>query len=116
MELKEFIKTALTDIVEGVKLASESLNNDVALCYHTDRAYNGYPSVTYKTELREKQAPLTLVGFKVQIQVSTKQSVDGNIRTNVLNVLGGEVDGEVSHTNAIVQELSFSIPMVWKKR
>lgn len=116
MELKEFIKTALADIVEAVKQAGEELHDDVALCYHTDVAYNGYPSVTYKSAMRERQAPMTVVEFKVQVEVNEKCSAEGNVKAGVLNVAGGGINGGVSHTNATAQELAFSIPMVWKKK
>ncbi len=116
MELKEFIKTALADIVEGVRQANDDLHEEVILCYHTDSSYNGYPSVTYKSTMHEKQAPMTIVNFKVQIQAEDAHSVDGNAKASVLNVVGGGVSGEVSHTSATTQELSFSIPMVWRKK
>lgn len=116
MELKEFIKTAIADIVDGVKEAGESLKSDVVFCYHTEKAYNGYPSVSYSSAMRERQAPMTIVNFKVQVQVVNEQSAEGNVKGGFLNVIGGGIDGEVSHTSATTQELSFSIPMVWKKK
>lgn len=116
MELKEFIKTAIADIVSGVTEAGESLKDDVALCFHTDGAYNGYPSVSYFSSTHKQQAPMTVVGFKVQVNVSEESSADGTIKGGVLNVIGGGVSGEVSHTNEKTQELTFSIPMVWKKK
>lgn len=116
MELKEFIKTALTEIVEGVRLADNELQGDAALCYHADGAYNGYPSITYKSSVHERQAPLTVVGFRVQVQVSNTCSADGNVKAGALNVIGGEINGKAAHASATTQELSFSVPMVWKKR
>lgn len=55
MELNEFIKKALGDIVQGVRSARESLRDDIALCCHTDKTYNGYPSVTYQSAIRENK-------------------------------------------------------------
>lgn len=116
MELKEFIKTALTDIVGAVRESEKDLHDDVAMCFHTDRSYNGYPSVTYKSAMRDCAAPMTVVGFKVQVEVVDVHSADGNVKAGVLNVIGGGITGEVSHSNATMQELTFSIPMVWKKK
>ena len=116
MELKEFIKTAITDIVEGVRQANNELCDDVVLCCHTDKAYNGYPSVAYKSAMHERQAPMTVVNFRVQVRVDETCSSEGNAKAEVLNIIGGEIDGKVAHTNETMQELSFSIPLVWKKR
>lgn len=116
MELKEFIKTALADIVEGVRQANDELCDDVVLCYHTDKAYNGYPSVTYKTAMHERQAPMTVVNFRVQVRVDESRSTEGKAKVGVLNVIGGGIDGKVARANETTQELDFSIPMVWKTR
>lgn len=113
MELKEFISKTLADIVEGVRQAEKDLTDDVALCYHTNKEYNGYPSVSYGT-VHEHQAPLTVVDFKVRVQVREEMSADGKVSAGVLTVLGGEASGGVARSNASTQELSFSIPMVWK--
>jgi len=59
---------------------------------------------------------MTIVNFKVYVQVSAEHSANGDVKASVLDVIGGEMSGEVSHTNVITQELSFSIPMVWKQR
>lgn len=115
MELKEFIKTALADIVNGVKNAASELNEDVAMCPQTDKTYNGFPSITYKMDLREKQAPITVVGFKVMVQVEETETAGAKATAGVLNVLGGGIDGKASSTSATTQELTFSIPIVWKK-
>lgn len=116
MELREFIKTALADIVEGVRQANDELCSDVVLCYHTDKAYNSYPSVTYKSAMHERQAPMTVVNFRVQVRVDESFYTEGNAKVEVLNVIGGGIDGKTAHTNETTQELAFSIPMVWKKR
>ncbi len=45
-----------------------------------------------------------------------KDGADGNVKAGVLNVVGGGIDGKAVHASATTQELSFSVPMVWKKR
>lgn len=114
MELKEFIKTSLTEIVEGVKLSENELKNDALLRYHTTESYNNYPSVTFKESLKERQAPITTVDFKVKVQVAEGLSADGKVKANILNVLGGAASSEHSQSNATTQELAFSLPLIWK--
>lgn len=113
MELKEFIKTSLTEIVEGVKLAEKDLEADALLRYHTTESYNNYPSVTFKVSLKQRQAPITTVDFKVKVQVAEEVSADGKVKANVLNVLGGAASSELSQSNATTQELAFSLPLIW---
>ena len=115
MELNDFIKTALTEIVEGVRQSREGLRDDVVLCAHVAQ-YNDYPSVSYKDNGHERQAPLTVVGFKVQVQVGDGHTTDGGMKVGVLNVISCGTGDEVSHTSSTAQELTFSIPMVWKKK
>lgn len=116
MELKDFIKTALSDIVNGVKEAEEGLKEEVSIRCHTDKAFNGYPSVSYTSSMHERQAPVTIVDFKVKLQVTEGKATDGKIKAGILNVIGGGISGEISHTNETTQELSFSIPIVWKQK
>lgn len=116
MELKDFIKKSLSEIVEGVKEAGEELKDDVSLCQHTNMAYNGYPSMGYKVNLHEWQAPLTVVDFKVRVEVRDGLSAKGDIQAGVINVLGGGIGAEAMRDKDSVQELSFSVPVMWKKK
>lgn len=116
MELKEFIKTALADIVEAVSEAGDELKNDVAMCYHTDKSYNGYPSVSYASAMHMRQAPMTVVDFKVRVQVSEENSTEKNVKGGVLRVLSAGVSDETLRSGMTTQELSFSIPMVWRAK
>lgn len=116
MKLNEYIRKTLADIVNGTMAAREDLKDDVALCVHTDKEYNGHPSVSYTSAARIKQAPLTVVGFKVRVQVSDSVSADGKVEADVLNVVGGSVSGERSFSDASVHEVTFSIPIVWKQK
>lgn len=116
MELKEFIKTALAEIVEAINEAGDELKKDVAMCYHTDREYNGYPSVSYTSAMRERQAPMTVVDFKVRVQVSEENSTEKNVKGGVLRVLSAGVSDETLRSGMTTQELSFSIPMVWRAK
>jgi hypothetical protein len=116
MELKDFIKNALSDIVQGVKEAGEELKDDVSMCQHTNMAYNGYPSMGYKVSLHEWQAPLTVVGFKVKVEARQGVTASGDMQASFINVVGGGMGAEATTATEAVQELSFSVPVMWKKR
>lgn len=116
MELKDFIKTAIKDITEAVRDVEDELSQDVLIRVHTNMEYNGFPSVSYKSVTHEKQAPMTVVGFRVRVRAEDKTSTDGKVSANVLNVIGGGINGESTQSSETTQELSFSIPIVWKER
>ena len=116
MELKEFISRTLSDIVAGVRHAEKDLKDDVALCYHTNKEYDGYPSLSYKSSLHDYQAPLTVVGFKINICVEDVCTSEGKVSSSILSVLGGAVGGRTGSSSAETQEVTFSIPLVWKKK
>ena len=115
MELKDYIRKSLADIVEGVQQASEELNGKVAVCHLTQESYNGYPSVSTKYELRKYELPLTVVGFKVAVQVDEELSADGSAKAGVLNVIGGKVEAGMSQSSSTLNELTFSVPLAWVK-
>lgn len=116
MELKEFIKQTLAEIVKGTMESSEELEEDVALCYHTNKEYHGYPSVSYVSNMREKQAPVTVVGFKVKLEVEDTVGTDGSVTGGLLNVVSGKAKGSVSHASGTEHEVTFSVPLVWKQK
>mgnify|MGYP006916140556 CR=1 FL=1 len=116
MELKDFIKHTLADIVKGTLAASEELKEDVALCCHTNKEYHGYPSVSYVSNMREKQAPVTVVGFKVRIEVEDTAEADGCVGGGLLNVVSGRAKGGISHASGTEHEVTFSVPLVWKQK
>ena len=116
MELKEFIKTAIADIVKGTRDAGEELKGDVLLCYHTDGAYNGYPSISYKHNMKERQAPITVVEFKVRVEVEERSATERGVKAGVLNVVGGKMQGEISNSSIATNEISFAVPLAWVRK
>ena len=116
MEVKEVIKQNLAEIVKGTMESSEELEEDVALCYHTNKEYHGYPSVSYVSNMREKQAPVTVVGFKVKLEVEDTVGTDGSVTGGLLNVVSGKAKGSVSHASGTEHEVTFSVPLVWKQK
>lgn len=116
MELKEYIKQTLAEIVKGTMEASEELKEDVALCYHTNKEYHGCPSVSYVSNMREKQALVTVVGFKVKLEVEDTVGTDGSVTGGLLNVVSGKVKGSASHASETEHEVTFSVPLVWKQK
>lgn len=115
MDLKEFVSQSLCDIVSGTKDAAEKLKDDITVCAHTSGEYIGYPSVSYTANMKTHRTPLTVVNFKLQVQVEEKLTVDGSAKANVLNVVGTSMKGTDSTSNGLLQEVSFSIPFAWKE-
>ena len=116
MNLKEFISQSLSEIVCGTKEAAEKLKDDVSICANTNGDYSGYPSVSYVSSLKTRRTPLTVVSFKLQVQVMEEASVDGSTKANVLNVIGSSASGGSSTGSSLLQEVSFSIPLSWKEK
>lgn len=116
MELKEYIKKTLTDIVEGTMQASEEMKGKVAIGYHSNGPYEGSPFVEYESEMKRKYAPVTVVDFKVKVEVVEGTAAEGGVKAGIINVAGGKVQGEISTTIEEGNEVSFSIPIVWKNR
>ena len=57
--------------------------------------------------------PLTIVGFKVAVQVDEEVSADGSAKAGVLNVIGGKIEGGISQSSSTLNELTFSVPLAW---
>lgn len=113
MELKEYIKKTLTDIVEGTMQASEEMKGKVAICYNTDVEYKNYPCMAYSTEAKEICAPLTTVDFKVRVEIIERSKGDVGFELGVLNVVSGKAGKGSSTETTAGNEISFSIPLVW---
>jgi hypothetical protein len=109
MDLKEFIKTALVDIVEGIEEARLTLDKKESyICPPMGPAYadkfgiqlNSFNGIYYQ------QAE-----FDVAVTVETK--TDGGAKTSVkvLGLFKANIDGNVSSNNAAVSRIKFHVPL-----
>lgn len=115
MKLEDFIRETLTEIVKGTLAAGEDLKDDVLLCCHA-KEYNGYPSVSYAASLKDRQAPVTVVGFKVKLEVEHCAEADGSVGGCFLNVVSGNAKGNFLQASGTEHEVTFSVPLVWKQK
>ncbi len=109
MDLKEFIKTALVDIVEGIEEARLTLDKkENYICPPMGPAYadkfgiqlNSFNGIYYQ------QAE-----FDVAVTVETK--ADGGAKTSVkvLGLFEANIGGNVSSNNAAVSRIKFHVPL-----
>lgn len=115
MELKEFIDHTLTDIVQGTLSASDKLKDNIIVAPMTNKEYHDFPAVSFSS-VGAKQAPLTVVSFKVNVEAVESHTIDGKVEAGFLNVVGANAKGEISNSGGTHHEVSFSVPFVWKQR
>lgn len=115
MELKEFVKTAIVDIVEAVKEADEEMQkiSSSAKVIPPGR-YDSIDGAPYlKTEgLQKTTCPITLVGFNLKIEVVESHENAAEMRGGVLRVISGGIEGSAKGAESKVQEVSFSVPLL----
>lgn len=105
MELKEFIKTALTDITDAVSELQEELTNGAVVS----------PSLSENSEktieIDSKNVILTQVAFDVAITAGGTGTIKGGAKGG-LHVFSAKVDGSNEEHTENVSHVSFSIPIV----
>lgn len=112
MELKEFIKTALTDIVSAVKETQECVQDYATIAPLTELAKNHACAV----EMRDGMAHISNIDFDVAVTTETKDSmnngVEGGIKVaGLLNIGGGSKD-EVTESSQNISRIRFTIPVL----
>lgn len=105
MELKDFIKTALTDITNAVSELQEELTNGAIVS----------PSLPTNEEntivIDNKNVTLTQVSFDVAITAGGTDTIKGGAKGG-LHVFSAKVDGSNEEHTENVSHVSFSIPIV----
>lgn len=105
MELKEFIKTALTDITDAVSELQEELTNGAIVS-------PSLPEVNDRTiAIDNKNVILTQVAFDVAITAGGTDMIKGGAKGG-LHVFSAAVDGSNEKRTENVSHVSFSIPIV----
>lgn len=105
MELKDFIKTALTDITNAVSELQGELKNGAIVS-------PSLPKVVDKTiEIDNKNVILTQVAFDVAITAGGTDMIKGGAKGG-LNVFSAKVDGSNEEHTENVSHVSFSMPIV----
>ena len=105
MELKEFIKTALTDITNAVSELQGELTNGAIVSPSLPE--NGEKTIV----IDNKNVILTQVAFDVAITAGGTDTIKGGAKGG-LHVFSVKVDGSNEEHTENVSHVSFSIPIV----
>lgn len=107
MDLKDFIKTAITDITEAVsELQSELDNGAIVNPTLADKVFDDN-SVTINGELH----PIEHLAFDVAVTVTETTGIDGSAKVGI-SIFGAKVGTDSCATTENVSRLSFSVPIV----
>ena len=99
MELKEFTKLALIDIVEAVKEANDSFGEE---------AFIGNKRSDSHYWITEPQ----LVEFDVAITTTDSDNIDGKAKLNVMGIINVGGGGTSQSINQTVSRIKYTVPLV----
>ena len=107
MELKEFIKTAITDITEAVSELQSELNNG-AIVNPTLPNPISLKTLTVDNEIR----PIEQLAFDVAVTATEASGIDGSAKAGI-SIFGAKIGTESSAKTENVSRLTFSVPIVF---
>ena len=107
MELKEFIKTAITDITEAVSELQSELNNG-AIVNPTLPNPIALKTLTVDDEIR----PIEQLAFDVAVTATEASGIDGSAKVGI-SIFGAKIGTESSAKTENVSRLTFSVPIVF---
>lgn len=107
MQLREFVKEVLTQIVEGVRDAQEPSGGAfVVPAGDGGHKYSEHPRFSSSALLKS-----TIVDFDVAITAEESDKAGAKAGVKVFSVQFG-VDGEMASKNATVSRVQFAIPLL----
>lgn len=109
MELKEFIKTALIEIVEGVSEASQVAGKHGAAVGST-KLYGYLKEAKVVTD--EEGTPVSQVDFDIALTEAKKSNTNGGIGVNLGGIKLG-TDGASHAENESSSRIKFSVPIIF---
>ena len=109
MELKDFIKTALTDITDAIKELQDELKNGAIV---SPSMPNAIANTTIVDPVNINiNRPISKIDFDVAITVGNADKVGGNGKIGI-QILSAQIGNEnVAHSEN-VSRMTFSIPIV----
>lgn len=107
MELKEFIKAAITDITGAVSELQSELDNG-AIVNPTLPNPIELKTLTVEEEIR----PIEHLAFDVAVTVSEASGIEGGAKAGI-SIFGAKVGTESSSKTENASRLTFSIPIVF---
>ena len=106
MELKEFIKTAITDITEAVSELQEELKNGTIVNPSLTQGEHG-KSLMVDNEVRMMER----LNFDIAVTTTEATELNGNAKAGI-SVFGAKVGAENKERTENVSRLTFSLPLV----
>ena len=111
MELKEFIKTALTDIVSAVRETQEEVKE-----YATIAPLMTSGERTSAVEMKDGIAHISSIDFDVAVTTETKENTENGIKAGIKVAgvfnLGASSKGDATETSQNISRIRFSIPVL----
>lgn len=107
MELKEFIKTAITDITNAISELQAELQND-AIVNPTLPQSIALKTLTIDDEVR----PIEQLAFDVAVIATEASELEGEAKAGI-SIFGAKIGTETNASTQNVSRLSFSIPIVF---
>lgn len=106
MELKEFIKTAITDITEAICELQAELGNGVVINPTLPNP------ISLKTiTIDDKIRPIEQLAFDVAVTASESTGIEGAAKAGI-SIFGAKVGTDTNAKTENVSRLTFSIPIV----
>ena len=106
MELKEFIKTAITDITEAVSELQDELGNGTIVNPSLTQGEHG-KSLVVDNEVRMMER----LNFDIAVTATEATELNANAKAGI-SVFGAKVGAENNERTENVSRLTFSIPLV----
>ena len=106
MELKDFIKTAITDITEAVSELQEELKNGTIVNPSLAQGEHG-KSLVVDNEVRMMER----LNFDIAVTATEATELNGNAKAGI-SVFGAKVGAENKERTENVSRLTFSLPLV----
>lgn len=108
MELDEFIKTVLVQVLSGVRAAQ----NDKAVGAFVVSGKDGGHELPKNSRVSSSsQLKSTIIDFDVAISVETNDKVSGSGGLKVMGI-GANLGGEVSSKDTRVSRIQFGVPIL----
>lgn len=107
MELKDFIKTAITDITEAISELQSELDNRAIINPSISRGEYGKAIL-----VDQGVAPIERLNFDVAVTATEASSIDGNAKAGI-SIFGAKVGTESNAKTENVSRLTFSVPIVF---
>lgn len=107
MKLKEFIKTAITDITEAVSELQAELDNGAIVNPTLPN-----PIALKTLTVDDKIKPIEQLSFDVAVTASEEAGIEGQAKAGI-SIFGAKVDSATSAKAENASRISFVIPVVF---